>query len=54
MTLERRPNVIYQWNFVRGLKARMRRKEKVRPGHFDLSKLKHIKTVRGVGYRFQP
>ena len=26
-SLERRPNIIYQWNFVRGLKARMRRKE---------------------------
>jgi predicted alpha/beta-fold hydrolase len=45
-SLERPGNFLYQWNFVRDLKARMRRKEKVRPGQFDLSKLKHIRTVR--------
>jgi predicted alpha/beta-fold hydrolase len=44
--LEQPRNWIYEWNFVRDLKARMRRKEKVRPGHFDLSKLGSIKTVR--------
>jgi predicted alpha/beta-fold hydrolase len=44
--LERPGNFLYQWNFVRDLKARIRRKEKVRPGYFDLSKLKGIKTVR--------
>jgi predicted alpha/beta-fold hydrolase len=44
--LERPGNFLYQWNFVRDLKARMRRKEKLRPGHFDLSKLNAIKTVR--------
>jgi predicted alpha/beta-fold hydrolase len=44
--LERPGNGIYQWNFVRDLKRRMRRKDKVRPGRFDLSHLKQIRTVR--------
>jgi predicted alpha/beta-fold hydrolase len=44
--LEQPRNFIYQWNFVRDLKARMRRKEQVRPGHFDLARLNRIKTVR--------
>jgi predicted alpha/beta-fold hydrolase len=44
--LEQPGNWIYEWNFVRDLKARMKRKDKVRPGLFDLSKLRSIKTVR--------
>ena len=44
--LERRDNVLYQWNFVRDLKARMRRKDRYWPGRFDLAKLKSIRTVR--------
>lgn len=44
--LERRENFLYQWNFVKELKARMRRKEKFHPGHFDLRTLNAIKTVR--------
>jgi predicted alpha/beta-fold hydrolase len=44
--LERRSNVIYQWNFVRNLKARMRRKAEAVPGLFDLAPLRHIRTVR--------
>jgi uncharacterized protein len=44
--LERRENFLYQWNFVRELKKRMRRKERVRPGLFDLTKLGAIRTVR--------
>jgi pimeloyl-ACP methyl ester carboxylesterase len=35
--LERPANIIYQWNFVRDLKRRMRRKERFWPGRFDLS-----------------
>ena len=34
--LELPDNILYQWNFVRDLKSRMRRKERVRPGLFDL------------------
>ena len=44
--LERPGNVIYQWNFVKDLKRRMRRKDRFRPGRFDLTKLKQIRTVR--------
>jgi uncharacterized protein len=44
--LERRQNVVYQWNFVRGLKARMRRKVKCHPGRFSLQPLGTIRTVR--------
>ena len=44
--LERRSNFIYQWNFVRNLKNRMRRKHACFPGRFDLSRLNRIRTVR--------
>jgi predicted alpha/beta-fold hydrolase len=44
--LERRANLLYEWNFVRGLKRRMRRKDRARPGLFDLTKLASIRTVR--------
>jgi len=44
--LERPENWLYEWNFVRDLKKRMRRKEACRPGLFDLSRLNAIKTVR--------
>ena len=44
--LERRSNFIYQWNFVRNLKNRMRRKEALVQGAFDLSRLDTIRTVR--------
>jgi uncharacterized protein len=44
--LERRQNFIYQWNFVRLLKARMRRKAAAYPGRFPLERLEHVRTVR--------
>ncbi|HUR34095.1 MAG TPA: alpha/beta fold hydrolase [Vicinamibacterales bacterium] len=44
--LERRENFMYEWNFVRGLKKRMLRKEQHWPGRFDLSQLKAIRSVR--------
>ena len=44
--LERRRNALYQWNFVRNLKRRMRRKARVLPGLFDLAGLDRIRTVR--------
>src|SRR3954465_15749226 len=43
---ERKENCAYEWNFVRDLKRRMRRKEQCRPGRFDLTGLSAIKTVR--------
>ncbi|HXW06198.1 MAG TPA: alpha/beta fold hydrolase [Vicinamibacterales bacterium] len=44
--LERRQNFVYQWNFVRGLKARMRRKARCYPGRFSLEPLGTIRSVR--------
>ena len=45
--LERRSNFVYQWNFVRNLKARMRRKAAAFPGAFSLEALRRVWTVRG-------
>ena len=44
--LQRRSNVPYEWNFVRNLKGRMRRKAAAFPGAFSLDPLKRIWTVR--------
>jgi len=44
--LERSENALYQWNFVKDLKRRMRRKDKCWPGRFDISRLSRVKTVR--------
>ena len=44
--LERPANRLYQWNFVKDLKRRMRRKSRCWPGRFDISKLDRIATVR--------
>ena len=45
-SLERRQNFVYQWNFVRGLKARMRRKAGYFPGRYSTEPLGRIRTVR--------
>jgi predicted alpha/beta-fold hydrolase len=44
--LERPSNLVYQLNFVRGLRARMRRKNEAHPGRFDLARLREVWTVR--------
>jgi predicted alpha/beta-fold hydrolase len=44
--LERRQNIAYAWNFVRGLKARMRRKSTSHPGRFPVERLREVRTVR--------
>lgn len=44
--LERRSNIAYEFNFVRNLKARMRRKASAHPGLFSLDPLPRIWTVR--------
>lgn len=44
--LERRQNIAYEWNFVRGLKARMRRKARSHPGRFPIDRLGEVRTVR--------
>jgi hypothetical protein len=45
--LERRSNFIYEWNFVKNLKARMRRKAAALPGDYSLDALRRVWTVRG-------
>ena len=44
--LERRSNVAYEWNFVRNLKARMRRKAAAFPGEYSRRALRRVWTVR--------
>ena len=44
--LERRSNIAYQFNFVRNLKARLRRKAVAHPDHYDLAPLRRVWTVR--------
>ena len=44
--IEHRANFAYQWNFVRNLRARMRRKAQLWPGAFDLRPLDRIWTIR--------
>lgn len=44
--LERRSNFLYQFNFVRGLRARMRRKNLTHPGRFAMDRLAGVWTVR--------
>jgi predicted alpha/beta-fold hydrolase len=44
--LERSGNGVYEWNFVKDLKRRMRRKAVFHPGTVDLQTLHAVKTVR--------
>lgn len=44
--IEKRSNVIYQLNFVRNLRGRMRRKNLAWPGAFDITPLGGIWTIR--------
>jgi predicted alpha/beta-fold hydrolase len=44
--LERPANRLYEWNFVRNLKARLRRKAACFPGRYDLRGLGAVRTVR--------
>ncbi len=44
--IERRSNIAYQFNFVRNLRGRMRRKVALWPGSFDLTPLNRIWTIR--------
>jgi hypothetical protein len=44
--LERPANRLYEWNFVRNLKARMRRKVRLFPQVFDATPLSRIRSVR--------
>lgn len=44
--LERRHNVLYEWNFLRNLKRRMRRKAKMFPEHYTRARLRGLRRVR--------
>jgi uncharacterized protein len=44
--LERRGNRIYEWNFLRNLRARMLRKASHFPDAFDLGRLDSIRSIR--------
>ena len=50
--LEQPSNLLYELNFVRNLKGRMRRKAKLLPGRFDLRPLSGVRTVRGFDEAF--
>jgi hypothetical protein len=50
--IERRANFPYQWNFVRNIKGRMRRKAAAWPGRFDLGPLERIWTIRTFDDRY--
>lgn len=45
--LERRSNVLYQLNFMRNLRSRLRRKALLFPDLYDASRLRGVWTVRG-------
>jgi predicted alpha/beta-fold hydrolase len=44
--LERRDNLAYHWNFLRGLRGRMRRKVALFPDRYDLAPLAGVRSVR--------
>ena len=44
--LERGENRLYQWNFVRELRERIRRKARLYPDHYTTGHLRRIRTVR--------
>ena len=46
VAIERKSNIPYQFNFVRQLRARMRRKDAAFPGRFDLAPLGRVWTIR--------
>jgi predicted alpha/beta-fold hydrolase len=44
--LGRRENAVYQWNFMRNLKRRIRRKARLFPNLYDARPLRQIRTIR--------
>lgn len=50
--LERPSNRLYQWNFVRNLRSRMRRKDKAWPGCFPMERLPGVRSVRDFDEAF--
>jgi uncharacterized protein len=52
VALEAAENRLYEWNFVRNLKARIRRKARLFPGLYPLNGLGRIRTVRAFDEAF--
>jgi predicted alpha/beta-fold hydrolase len=50
--LERPENRLYEWNFMRSLRRRMRKKGRLFPGRYDLSGLWRVWSVREFDDRF--
>lgn len=50
--LERPANAAYHWNFLRGLRSRMRRKAALFPGRYDLARLDQAWSVRAFDDAF--
>jgi predicted alpha/beta-fold hydrolase len=50
--IEQRQNLVYQLNFVRNLRSRMRRKARAFPGDWDLAPLRKIWTIRAFDERY--
>jgi predicted alpha/beta-fold hydrolase len=50
--IEKRANYAYQWNFMRNLRGRLRRKAAHWPGVFDLTGLDRIWTIRQFDERY--
>jgi predicted alpha/beta-fold hydrolase len=44
--IERRQNLAYEWNFLRNLKSRMRRKAALSPKDWDLTQLRRVWSIR--------
>lgn len=51
-SIERRENRVYEWNFCRNLQGRMRRKDRVFPGQFDLAGLWKVWSIRTFDERY--
>ncbi len=51
-SIERPAHRVYEWNFCRNLRARMRRKALLYPGVFDLAGLWRVWSIRGFDERF--
>ena len=44
--LERRENALYRWSFVKHLRERVRRKNRLSPGVYDTQRLRRVRTIR--------
>jgi predicted alpha/beta-fold hydrolase len=50
--IERRENRLYEWNFLRDLKRRMRRKHRLFPDLYSIDGLRTIRTIRAFDDRY--